>query len=113
MKIKEVFCDKCFNWWKVEQLEKGLGGGLYCGECKTLLAISDKHNPEKEREFTIRLKGIDERFNWLMYDVRLKIYVFAAFGNRDCQNIFTEEQLSRDGLAHLLYNDAFEVSEVK
>ena len=70
-------------------------------------------NPEKERKFTIRLKGIDERFNWLMYDVHLKIYVFGAFGNRDCQNIFNAEQLSRDGLGHLLYNDAFEVNEVE
>lgn len=114
MNVREVFCDECFKWWKVEQLYEGLDGDLYCDECNNLLARSDKYNPEKERKFTIRLKGIDGRFNWLMYDRQLKKYVFGAFGNRDCQNVFTEKQLSRDGLAHMLYNDdSFEVREVE
>lgn len=64
-------------------------------------------------KLTVRLKGIDPRFNWLMYDTQLKIYVLGAFGNRDCQNIFTEKQLTKDGLGHVLYNDAFEVEEVE
>lgn len=113
MNVKEVFCDECFKWWKVEQLDEGHDGDLYCEECGVVLIRTDDYNPEKEREYTIRLKGIDERFNWLMYDTKLKIYVFGAFGNRDCQNIFTEKQLSRDGLGYVLYNDAFEVREVE
>ena len=48
-----------------------------------------------------------------MYDCKLKIYVLGAFGSRDCQLIFTEKQLARDGLGHVLYNDAFEVREVE
>ncbi|QBX15783.1 hypothetical protein Javan213_0035 [Streptococcus phage Javan213] len=48
-----------------------------------------------------------------MYDTQLKVYVLGAFGSRDCQLIFTEKQLSRDGLGHVLYNDAFEVEEVE
>ena len=44
-----------------------------------------------------------------MYDRQLKKYVLGAFGSGDCQNIFTEKQLERDGLGHVLYNDAFEV----
>ena len=112
--IKEIFCDECFKWWKVEELGAELDGQLYCEECKTFLARTDKYNPKKPRKYTVRVKGIDYRFNYLMYDRQLKKYVFGAFGSRDCQNIFTEKQLSRDGLAHMLYNDAsFEVREVK
>lgn len=59
---------------------------------------------KKERKYTVR---------WLMYDTQLKIYVLGAFGSRDCQNIFTEKQLARGGLGHVLYNDAFEVREVE
>jgi hypothetical protein len=113
MKIEEVFCDECFKWWKVEELDDDLDGELYCDECKSILARTDKYNQEKPRKYTVRVKGIDGRFNWLMYDVQLKKYVFGAFGSRDCQNIFTETQLSRDDLGHMLYNDAFEVREVK
>lgn len=36
----------------------------------------------------------------------------GAFGSRS-QNFFTEKQLARDGMAHVLYNDAFEVREVE
>ena len=112
MNVREVFCDECFKWWKVKELDGGLNGALYCDECKSFLARTDKYNPNKERKYTVRLKGIDWRFNWLMYDTQLKIYVLGAFGSRDCQNIFTEKQLARDGLGHVLYNDAFEVREV-
>ena len=49
----------------------------------------------------------------LVDDRKLKIYVLGAFGSRDCQLIFTEKQLARDGLGHVLYNDAFEVREVE
>lgn len=48
-----------------------------------------------------------------MYDHQLKKYVFGAFGSRDCQNTFTEKQLSSDGLGYVLYNDAFEIREVE
>lgn len=115
MNIKEVFCDECFKWLKVEELDDDFNGELYCDECKSnrVLARTDKYNPNKQRKYTVRLKGIDGCFNWLMYDRRLKKYVFGAFGSRDCQNIFTEKQLSRDGLGHMLYNDAFEVREVE
>lgn len=112
MNVKEVFCDECFKWWKVEELDESHDRELYCDECKGVLARTDKYNPEKQRKYTVRLKGIDGRFNWLMYDTKLKIYVLGAFGNRDCQNIFTENQLVRDGMAHVLYNDAFEIREV-
>lgn len=114
MKIEEVFCDECFKWLKVEELDDDFNGELYCDECKSnrVLARTDKYNPEKPRKYTVRLKGIDGRFNWLMYDTQLKKYVLGAFGNRNCQNIFTEKQLSKDGLGHMLYNDAFEVREV-
>lgn len=112
MKIEEVFCDESSKWWKVEELDDGLDRELYCDECKSILARTDKYNPEKPRKYTVRLKGIDGRFNWLMYDTQLKKYVLGAFGNRNCQNIFTEKQLSKDGLGHMLYNDAFEVREV-
>lgn len=111
--VKEIFCDECFKWWKVEELYAGLNGELYCDKCNSILVRTDKYNPKKERKYTIRVKGIDWRFNWLMYDRELKIYVLGAFGSRDCQNIFTEKQLARDGLGHVLYNDAFEVREVE
>ena len=111
--IKEVFCDECFKWWKVEELGAWLDGELYCEECNSILARTDKYNPEKPRKYTVRVKGIDGRFNWLMYDCQLKKYVFGAFGSRDCRNIFTEKQLSRDGLGYVLYNDAFEIREVE
>lgn len=113
MSIKEVFCDECFKWWKVEELDGGLNGELYCDECKSILARTDEYKPKEERKYTIRVKGLDWRFNWLMYDIHLKIYVLGAFGSRDCQNIFTEKQLARDGLGHVLYNDAFEIREVE
>lgn len=118
MNVKEVFCDECYRWKKredlVEALNRGgeLYGELYCEECGAVLIRTDEYNPNKERKYTVRLKGIDWRFNWLMYDTQLKIYVLGAFGSRDCQNIFTEKQLSRDSLGHVLYNDAFEVREV-
>ena len=41
-----------------------------------------------------------------MYDRQFKKYVIGAFGSR-----FTEKQLARDGMAHVLYNDAVEVRE--
>lgn len=113
MNVREVFCDECFKWRKVEELDGGLNGELCCDECGSILARTDKYNPNKERKYTVRLKGIDGRFNWLMYDRQLKIYVLGAFGNRDCKNFFTEKQLSRDGLGHVLYNDAFEVRELE
>lgn len=111
--VKEVFCDECFKWWKVEELDAGLNGELYCDKCNSILARTDKYNPEKPRKYTVRVKGIDGRFNWLMYDCQLKKYVFGSFGSRDCQNVFTEKQLSRDGLGYVLYNDAFEIREVE
>ena len=113
MNVREVFCDECFKWRKVEELDGGLHGELYCDECKSILARTDEYNPEKPRKYTVRLKGIDGRFNWLMYDTQLKKYVLGAFGSRDCQNIFTEKQLDRDDMAYVLYNDAFEVREVE
>ena len=66
--VKEIFCDECFKWWKVEELDAGLNGELYCDKCKSILARTDKYNPEKPRQYTVRVKGIDGRFNWLMYD---------------------------------------------
>ena len=116
MNVREVFCDYCYKWKKREDLVEVLNrvGELYCEACGSGLIRTDDYNPKKERKYTIRAKGIDGRFNWLMYDIQLKKYVFGAFGNRDCQNVFTEKQLSRDGLAHMLYNDAsFEVREVE
>ena len=113
MTIKEVFCDECSKWWKVEELSEWTDGELSCEECESVLARTDKYNPEKPRKYTVRVKGIDEHFNWLMYDIQFKKYVFGAFGSRDCRNIFTEKQLSRDGLGHVLYNDAFEIREVE
>ena len=115
MNVREVFCDYCYKWKKREDLVEALnrGGELYCKECGSVLIRTDDYNPKKERKYTIRLKGIDGRFNWLMYDRQLKKYVLGAFGSRDCQNIFTEKQLERDGLGHVLYNDAFEVTEVE
>ncbi|AZF91501.1 hypothetical protein CHPC1041_0043 [Streptococcus phage CHPC1041] len=110
--VKEIFCDECFKWWKVEELDAGLNGELYCDKCKSILARTDKYNPEKPRQYTVRVKGIDGRFNWLMYDRQFKKYVIGAFGSRS-QNFFTEKQLARDGMAHVLYNDAFEVREVE
>lgn len=115
MNVKEVFCNDCFKWKKREDLVEAQhrGGELYCEECGNLLIHTDDYNPKKERKYTIRVKGIDPRFNWLMYDTQLKIYVLGAFGSRDCQLIFTEKQLARDGLAYMLYNDAFETKEVE
>ncbi|MBT0903779.1 hypothetical protein KJR36_03625 [Streptococcus infantarius subsp. infantarius] len=115
MNVREVFCIDCYEWRKREDLVESQwpSGELYCAECGAVLIRTDDYNPNKERKYTVRLKGIDYRFNWLMYDTQLKIYVLGAFGNRDCQNIFTEKQLSRDGLGHVLYNDAFEVREVE
>lgn len=111
--VKEVFCDECFKWWKIEELDAELNGEIYCDKCNSILARTNKYNQNKERKYTVRVKGIDGRFNWLMYDRQLKVYVFGAFGNRDCQNTFTEKQLSSDGLGYVLYNDAFEVREVE
>ena len=54
-------------------------------------ARTDKYNPEKPRQYTVRVKGIDGRFNWLMYDRQFKKYVIGAFGSRS-QNFFTEKQ---------------------
>lgn len=115
MNVREVFCDYCYRWKKREDLVEALnrGGELYCEECGAVLIRTDEYNPKKERKYTIRVKGIDYRFNWLMYDRKLKIYVLGAFGSRDCQLIFTEKQLARDGLGHVLYNDAFEVRGVE
>lgn len=115
MKVREVFCVDCYTWKKREDLVEAQysEGELYCDECGVVLIRTDDYNPNKQRKYTVRLKGIDGRFNWLMYDTQLKIYVFGAFGSRDCQNVFTENQLARDGMAHVLYNDAFEVREVE
>lgn len=115
MNVKEVFCNDCFKWKKREDLVESQhpAGELYCEECGAILIRTDDYNPKKERKYTIRVKGIDRRFNWLMYDTQLKIYVLGAFGSRYCQLIFTEKQLARDGLGHVLYNDAFEVREVE
>lgn len=115
MNVREVFCEECYRWKKREDLVEALnhGGELYCEECGAVLIRTDKYNPEKPRQYTVRVKCIDGRFNWLMYDRQFKKYVIGAFGSRDCQNIFTEKQLARDGIAHVLYNDAFEVGEVE
>lgn len=113
MSIKEVFCDECFKWWKVEELDDDLDGELYCDECKSILARTDKYNPKKEREYTIRAKGIDPRFNWLMRDEQSGEYVFGGPKKPCCQLIFTEKELARDGIPYVLYNDAFEVREVE
>lgn len=115
MKVREVFCVDCYTWKKREDLVEAqyAKGELYCKECGAVLIRTYDYNLKKQRKYTVRLKGIDGRFNWLMYDTQLKIYVLGAFGNRDCQNIFTEKQLARDGIAHVMYNDAFEVREVE
>lgn len=67
---------------------------------------------EKERKFTIRVKGIDQRFNWLMRNEQSGEYVFGSPKKPSCQLIFTEKELARDDRLYMLYNDAFEV-EVK
>lgn len=119
MNVKEVFCDDCFKWKKREDLVEAQprGGELYCEECGSVLIRTDDYNPKKERKYTIRAKGIDPRFNWLLRDYKLKVYVFGnrttALVSGDCQSSFTEKELSRDNLAYMLYNDAFEVREVE
>lgn len=68
---------------------------------------------EKERKYTIRAKGIDQRFNWLMRDEQSGEYVFGSPKKPSCQLIFTEKELARDDMPYVLYNDAFEVEEVE
>lgn len=115
MNVKEVFCNDCFKWKKREDLVEAQhrGGELYCEECGNLLIRTDDYNPNKERKYTVRVKGVDPRFNWLMRDCQLGIYVFGGPMNPGRQTIFTEKELARDNLAYMLYNDAFEVREVE
>lgn len=115
MNVKEVFCNDCFEWKKREDLVESQhpAGELYCEECGAVLIRTDDYNPNKERKYTIRVKGIDSRFNWLMRDCQLGIYVFGGPTNPGRQTVFTEKELSRDGLAYMLYNDAFEAKEVE
>lgn len=114
MNVKEVFCDDCFEWKKREDLVESQhpAGELYCEECGAVLIRTDDYNPNKERKYTIRVKGIDSRFNWLMRDCQLGIYVFGGPMNPGRQTVFTEKELARDNLAYMLYNDAFETKEV-
>lgn len=115
MNVKEVFCDDCYKWKKREDLVESQPptGELYCEECGAVLIRTDDYNPNKERKYTIRAKGIDACFNWLMRDCQLGIYVFGSPMNPGRQIIFTEKELARDNLAYMLYNDAFEAKEVK
>lgn len=119
MKVREVFCNDCYKWKKREDLVEAQYpcGELYCEECGAVLIRTDDYNPKKERKYTVRVKGIDSRFNWLLRDYKLKKYVFGnrvtALINGYCQSSFTEKELARDNLAYMLYNDAFEVEEVE
>ena len=114
MNVREVFCDYCYKWKKREDLVEALnrGGELYCEECGAVLIRTDDYNPKKEIKYTIRAKGIDHRFNWLMRDEQSGKYVFGSSKKPSCQLIFTEKELARDGIPYVLYNDAFEVEEV-
>lgn len=47
MNIKEVFCDECSKWWKVEELSEWPDGELSCEECESVLVRTDKYEPEK------------------------------------------------------------------
>lgn len=115
MNVREVFCNDCYKWKKREDLVESQqpAGELYCAECGAILIRTDEYNPNKERKYTIRAKGIDPRFNWLLHDYQLGVYVFGGARNPTCQSIFTEKELARDGLAYMLYNDAFETEEVE
>ena len=119
MNVREVFCDDCYEWKKREDLVEAQysEGELYCKECGAVLIRTDDYNPKKERKYTVRVKGIDSRFNWLLRDYKLKVYVFGnwaiTLADGDCQSSFTEKELVRDNLAYMLYNDAFEVEEVE
>lgn len=112
MNVKEVFCEECFKWRKQEELVEARKGEFYCDDCGSVLARTDEYNPNKERKYTIRVKGIDSRFNWLMRDCQLGIYVFGGPTNPGRQTVFTEKELARDNLAYMLYNDAFKIDEV-
>ncbi|AUN43427.1 hypothetical protein PP262_gp22 [Streptococcus phage vB_SthS_VA460] len=112
MNVKEVFCDNCFKWKKREDLVEARGE-LYCEECGSVLIRTDDYNPKRERKYTIRAKGIDHRFNWLMRDEQSGKYVFGSPKKTICQLIFTEKELARDDIPYMLYNDAFEVEEVE
>lgn len=115
MNVREVFCEECYRWKKREDLVEALnrGGELYCEECGAVLIRTDEYNPKKERKYTIRVKGIDRRFNWLMRDEQSGEYIFGGPKKPSCQLIFTEKELARDGMPYVLYNDAFEVREVE
>lgn len=115
MNVREVFCIDCYVWKKREDLveELNCGGELYCEECGYVLIRTDDYNPKKERKYTIRAKGIDHRFNWLMRDEQSGKYVFGSPKNTICQLIFTEKELARDDIPYMLCNDAFEVDEVE
>lgn len=80
MNVREVFCDYCYKWKKREDLVEALNreGELYCEECGAVLIRTDDYNPKKERKFTIRVKGIDRRFNWLTRDEQSGEYVFGS-----------------------------------
>ena len=115
MNVREVFCEECSRWKKREDLVESLNrdGELYCEACGSVLIRTDDYNPKKERKYTIRAKGIDQRFNWLMRDEQSGEYVFGSPKKPSCQLIFTEKELARDDRLYVLYNDAFEVEEVE
>lgn len=107
MNVKEVFCDYCYRWKKREDLVEVLnrGGELYCEECGAVLIRTDDYNPNKERKYTVRFKGIDGRFNWLMYDrmecIAKEVLMTSNSCNQQDLKMKTAERFTRETLLNI------------